>query len=396
MTETSAGTGPTAAVGTYPLFTSNPIFTSGSSSNYTITFDSATLMVNPALLTITANNQSKTYGQTASFAGTAFTTSGLANGDTVSSVTETSTGSAADGDGGQGSTAIVPSAAAGTGLSGNYAITYANATLTVNPAPLTIGAGNASKTYGQTAIFAGTAFTTSGLVNGDTVASVTETSTGAAPTAAVGTYPIVPSSATFSAGSSSNYAITYVVGTLSVNPAALSITASSASKTYGQTASFAGTPFTTSGLVNGNTIGSVTETSIGSGPTTAAGTDPIVPAGATFSAGLSTNYTISYQSGTLTVNPAPLTITANSASKTYGQTATFAGTAFTTSGLVNGDTVTSVTETSAGAAATATVASDPYSIVASAATGTGLSNYTITYVNGTLYRQSGVADRHGQ
>ncbi len=53
----------------------------------------------------------------------------------------------------------MPSAATGTGL-GNYTITYANGTLTVNPAALTITANNASKTYGQTASFAGTAFTT--------------------------------------------------------------------------------------------------------------------------------------------------------------------------------------------------------------------------------------------
>ena len=73
-----------------------------------------------------------------------------------------------------------------------------------------------------------------------------------------------------------------------------------------------------------------------------------MPSTATFSAGLSSNYTITYVNGTLTVNPAALTITANNASKTYGQTASFAGTAFTTSGLVNGDTIGSVTETSAG------------------------------------------------
>ena len=101
-----------------------------------------------------------------------------------------------------------------TSATGNGTLTQ-----TVNPAALTITANNASKTYGQTATFAGTAFTTSGLVNGDTVSSVTETSTGSAATAAVGTYTIVPSAATFSAGLSSNYTITYANGTLTVNPA---------------------------------------------------------------------------------------------------------------------------------------------------------------------------------
>ena len=60
------------------------------------------------------------------------------------------------------------------------------------------------------------------------------------------------------------------------------------------------------------------------------------------------NYTIGYVNGTLTVNPATLTITANNDSKTYGTLKTFSGTAFTETGLVNGDTITGVTETSTG------------------------------------------------
>ena len=45
---------------------------------------------------------------------------------------------------------------------------------------------------------------------------------------------------------------------------------------------------------------------------------------------------------------------------------------------------TSVTLTSTGAPATATVAGSPYAITASAAVGTGLANYAITYVDGSL------------
>ena len=108
-------------------------------------------------------------------------------------MTETSTGAAASAT--VGTYPIVPSAATGTGL-GNYTISYVNGTLTVNPAALTITANNDSKTYGTVKTFGGTAFTTTGLVNGDTVSGVTETSTGAAATAAVGTYTIVPSAAT--------------------------------------------------------------------------------------------------------------------------------------------------------------------------------------------------------
>jgi hypothetical protein len=95
------------------------------------------------------------------------------------------------------------------------------------------------------------------------------------------------------------------------------------------------------------------------------------------------NYsTPSAQTVSINVDPASLTITANSVSKSYGQTVTFAGTEFTSAGLTNGDTVTGVILVSAGATNTAAVGS--YPIVASAATGTGLGNYTITYTNGTL------------
>ena len=94
------------------------------------------------------------------------------------------------------------------------------------------------------------------------------------------------------------------------------------------------------------------------------------------------NYTINYAKGSLTVNTKPLTITANNRSKTYGDTVIFAGTEFTASGLANSDTVTSVTLASTGAPAGAAVGS--YDIVPSNAVGTGLGNYTISYMNGTL------------
>ena len=129
-----------------------------------------------------------------------------------------------------GGYSIVPSGATGSGLS-NYSISYVNGNLTVNPAPLTITANDASKTYGATASFASTAFTNSTLFNGDTVTAVTSASTGAPATATVGGYSIVPSGATGSG--LGNYSISYVNGNLTVNPAALTITANDVGKAYG-------------------------------------------------------------------------------------------------------------------------------------------------------------------
>ena len=109
--------------------------------------------------------------------------------------------------------AITPSAAVGTGL-GNYTITYVDGELTVDPAALTITADDQSKVFGVPFTFAGTEFTTAGLVNGDTVDSATLTSAGAPAVAAPGTYPITISAAVGTG--LANYAITYVDGTFTV------------------------------------------------------------------------------------------------------------------------------------------------------------------------------------
>ena len=175
-----------------------------------------------------------------------------------------------------------------------------------------------------------------------------------------------------------------------VLPAKLVVTANNQSKTYGNLFTFSGTEFTTGAgqLVTGDSVASVTLISAGAAATatvTAPGPTYAITASAAVGTGLA-NYSITYHGGTLTVNPKPLDITANNRTKTYGDTVTFAGTEFTTGAgqLVNGNTVTSVTLTSAGAVATASVSGSPYTITPSAAVGTGLGNYTISYHNATI------------
>ncbi len=78
-------------------------------------------------------------------------------------------------------------------------------------------------------------FITTGLVKGETIGSVTETSAGAAATAALAgsPYPITPSGATGGSFAASNYTIRYVNGVQAVMPRNLKITAADASKTFG-------------------------------------------------------------------------------------------------------------------------------------------------------------------
>jgi len=167
--------------------------------------------------------------------------------------------------------------------------------------------------------------------------------------------------------------------------APLTITASNLSKTYGQMLTFAGTEFNTTGLVNGDNVTRATLSSAGAVPTASAASSPysILISNAIGNSGL-TNYNISYSAGQLTINPAPLTITANSTNKIVGETWTFAGTEFTASGLQNSETIGTVTLVSAGTVSTAPAG--PYNIVPSAPVGGTFSqgNYSDIFVDGTL------------
>lgn len=284
---------------------------------------------------------------------------------------------------------------AGATLTGAGAPAYAlfngagAATASITPANLTVTANNASKTYGQVAALPGSAFTATGLVGGQTIGAVTLASAGLAATAPVagGPYVITASNAVGGSFSAGNYAINYVTGLLAVAPTVLTIKANDASKPYGQVITFTGGEFTATGLMNGETIGSVAETSAGAvaGATVLGGPYVITASGAAGGTVNLANYTTVYVPGVLTVIQAPLLITANNVSKTYGDVITFAPTAFTVSGLLNGETVSSVTETSAGAGAAAAVAGTPYAITASNAVGAyTAANYAITYVAGVL------------
>lgn len=178
-----------------------------------------------------------------------------------------------------------------------------------------------------------------------------------------------------------------------VTAKALTVTASAQSKTYGSTLSLGTSAFTSSGLVGSETIGSVTlAANGGTAATDAATTYTITPSaatGGTFTAG---NYSITYATGTLTVNPKALTITANDVTKPFGDTLTSgAGSAaytITSGGFVgtegNGVTVTITYGT--GAAAGDAAGSYPNQVTPSAATGGTFTagNYSITYASGTI------------
>ena len=376
----TSGTDATSPIGNYVITVSQGTL---GSTNYVFQFVNGTVTVNPAALIVTAKNTNKAYGQTMTFAGTEFSSSGLANGDTVSAVALASSGAVATAAVAGSPYAISATNATGSRLT-NYAVSYQPGILTVNPATLIVAAKSTNKAYGQTVTFAGTEFTSSGLANGDTVSAVTLTSSGAAATAGVAGSPYAINVTNATGSGLANYTISYQPGVLTINPAGLAVTAGNTNKTYGQTVTFTGTEFVSSGLANGDTVSAVTLTSSGAAATAGvAGSPYAINVTSATGSGLA-NYTISYQPGVLTVNPAALKVTAGNTNKVYGQTVTFTGTEFASSNLLNGDTVSSAILASSGAAATAGVAGSPYAINVTSATGSGLANYTISYQPGVL------------
>ena len=370
MILTSTGATNTAGVASYDIV---PGTASGSGlGNYNISYVNGTLTVNPAALGVTADNLARAYGATNPVFTVTYT--GFVNDDSITNSDVVGTpalATAADTNSPVGAYVITNSL--GSLASTNYTFNLTNGLLTVAPGLLTVTANNTNKVYGQTLTYAGTEFAASGLQNGETVGSVTLTSGGTGTTDATGSYPIIPGAATGGTFNPLNYTITYDSGTLTVSPLAVTLTANGQTKVYGTTDPT---------LTYGFSPALVGSDSFSGALTRATGETVGNYAITQGTLALSTNYALTFAGTNLTITPASLTVTANNAAKAYGQTITFAGTEFTATGLTNGDSISSVTLASTGAANTA--AAGAYPIVASAAAGTGLGNYTISYVNGNL------------
>ncbi|MDG3004454.1 MBG domain-containing protein [Paludisphaera mucosa] len=332
---------------------------------------------------MTADSTSKTYGDGMDFNGDEFATSSLVEGDSVDWVHLTSDGAAPTSPVAGSPYDIVADDAFGSGLV-NYDITYVDGKLTVKQAELMITAGSTTKIYGQTVNFTGTEFSTDGLFQGDGVSSVTLASDGAAATAQVGGSPYAIAASNAQGNGLGNYHISYTDGSLAVDQKLLTITAESTSKAYGQAVIFAGTEFSTDGLVNGDSAGLVSLASDGAGATAQVDGSPYDIVASAATGARMANYDIMYVDGQLTIGQATLTITADDASKTYGTWVNFAENGFTSTGLINGDTVDRVHMISDGQPEYAQVSGSPYHIEVVDLAGSGLRNYIISYVDGLL------------
>ena len=348
------------------------------STNTSLTIDKADLAVSG----ISANN--KTYDATN--AATLTGTAGVAAfGTDVVSVTGTGVGTFANKDAGTGK-AVTVTGYSLTGIdAGNYNIVQPTGlTANISKADLAVSGISASdKTYDATTTATLTGTASVAAFGGDVVA-VTGTGAGTFADKNAGTSKAVTVSGyTLSGADAGNYNIVQPTGlTAGISKADLAVSGISASdKTYDATTT--ATLTGTAGVAAfGSDVVAVTGTGAGTFADKNAGTGKAVTVtGYSLTGSDAGNYNIVQPTGlNADIDKAALTITADDASKIVGQRIALSG--YTTSGLVGGDSVTSVSLASAGEPASA--AAGNYAIVASDAIGSALSNYDIQYEDGSL------------
>lgn len=326
-----------------------------------------TYTINKVPLTINVNDAEKVYGDenpqfTYSFSGFVNNEDESVLSSAVAFSTKATTKS------GVGTYSVAASATAK-----NYEIGCTEGTLTVKKAPITVAVKDKTRVYGDANPQFD--FTYVGLKNGDGVPVFTSelsTSTKATKYSDVGDYEVL-----VSGGVATNYSFTeYIPGTLTVTQAPLGISAQSTVREYGEmNPEF---QFAYSGFKNDDTAENLTKlptVTTSATPTSSVGEYEITPNGAE-----AKNYAISYTSGTLTVNKAPLTIRAENAERVYGDENPKYTYAY--EGFKNEETMDVLTNRpSATTEAIATSAVGTYDIVPG---GAEAQNYTISYKNGTL------------
>lgn len=375
--------------------------------------DTTVMILTARILTVRANDQSKTYGQTFSFTNTgtqiSIVSGGLTPGDVITTDNAGSTGAASTATAGSYTVTLssITIMRGATNVTSNYNINYQPGTLTVNPLAITITADNQGKTAGQLFTFAhdGTQVdvTSGSLASGDAITADNAASAGSGTGATAGTYPITLSSVVITKGAtnvSGSYAITYASGTLTVAaaPQVITVRARNQTKTYGSTFTFLGNgsqvQVTSGGLASGDAITVDNAASNGSGSSANVGSYTVTLSSITIMNGATNvtgNYTITYASGSMNVNPVPITAQANNQSKTEGETFTFENdgseVSVVSGALLSGNTITADNAASSGASSGADAGT--YSITLSSVTIMNgvtnvTSNYSISYQTGTM------------
>ncbi|NMG68125.1 hypothetical protein GPA19_24655, partial [Azoarcus indigens] len=204
-----------------------------------------------------------------------------------------------------------------------YDIIY-DGSYTITPKAITVSADAASKTYGDADPTLG--WTANGLVGSDTLGGSLSRVAGEN----AGSYAINQGTL-----ANANYSITFTGNTLTITPKAITVSADAASKTYGDADPTLG--WTANGLVGSDTLnGSLSRVAGENAGSYAINQGTLANA----------NYSITFTGNTLTITPKAITVSADAASKTYGDADPTLG--WTANGLVGSDTLSGSVSRDAG------------------------------------------------
>jgi hypothetical protein len=371
--------------GTYSLTYSSGL----SSTNYAFNATSSAVdyVVSKATLTVTADNQTRVYGD--ADPTLTYTITGYVNNQNLgnSGVTGTPEISATATAGSNVGTYAIVSAANNLAAA-NYQFSFVDGVLSVNRRPVTVTADAKTKIYGDTnpslsyTVASNGNGSSRGLYSTDTLSGSLATT--AINSTSVGT--VVITQGTVLNANNDNYDITYTSANLTIGKATLTVTADNHARVYGD-ANLALT-YVIAGYKNSEnaTLAGLTGTpSISTTATQGSdvGTYAITSAANNLSAA---NYQFSYVDGILTVNRRPVTVTADNKTKIYGEvnpilTYTIAanGTGLSR-GMYNGEALTGEITT---IATQATGVGTP-AISQGTLTNANNANYDITYNAATL------------
>jgi sugar lactone lactonase YvrE len=360
--------------GTYPIALSQGTLVA---SNYSFQFTPGVLVVQKAVLTVTAANASMTYG--GAIPAFSYTVTGFISGDKAATSLKGAPAFTSNGSSRSTPGLYVITAGIGSMVSADYTFAYNSGVLTIGKALLTVIPASLSMIYGGH--LPSLTYQFSGFVNGDGSSAVQGSPsllTQVTSTSPAGIYSITGSVGTLS---SQKYMFQVLKGTLTVTKAVLAVRAASLATTYG--AQPPALTYALSGFVNGDTAAVVSGSPLLSSRvagTSSAGIYPITIASGSLAAA---NYSFSLQNGQITVNKAVLTVTPKNQSMIYG--GAFPALSYALVGLMNGDSQASAT-TGAPAITTTASASSPvgtYSIGSTQGT-LAASNYSFRFVGASF------------
>jgi hypothetical protein len=282
---------PGESVGTYAIQQG----TLAVGSNYALTFVGANLTINPDIvaITVTADAQSKVYGNADPVLTYVVTAGALLPGDAFTGALSRMPGESV------GSYAIEQGTLA---LSARYALTFVGASLTVSPRAITVAADGKSKIYGAPDPALTYQVSAGSLVPGDGFSGALAR----VPGENVSTYVIQQGTLTLG----SNYAISFVGANLSISRRAVTITADGKSKTYGDPDPALTYQITAGSLASGDVISGALLRAPGENVGSY-----VIQQG---TLALGSNYAVTFIGATLSISRRSLTISADAKSKSYG------------------------------------------------------------------------------